>query len=129
VRTSLLTDILWRLYGITRFFSSIADVFILLCLIELALGFLRALNKHGAYHIFIRYSNFIAMVLLVALAIAALVTDKEWPLRSHYGHLDLSGNITGNLYGADTIIYWIVSLAVVFLSAFVLFSSIQKKRF
>jgi hypothetical protein len=123
-----LYQILLRLNDITAFFSSIADIFILLCLVELALSFLRAFAKDGAYHMFIRYSNFVAIVVLVALAIAALGTDEEWLTRSHYGHTDLSWTTVGNLYSAYSIIYWIVSLAVVFFSAFVLYSSIQKKR-
>lgn len=124
----LLDQILLRLYDITAFFSSIADIFILLCLVELGLSFLRAFGKDGAYHIFIRYSNFVAIVVLVALACAALGTDEEWLTTSYYGYTDLSWTAVGNLYGAYAIIYWAVSLAVVFLSSFVLYSSIQKKR-
>lgn len=125
-------DVLWqvvfRMYDINAFFSSIADVVVLLCLVELALSFLRALGNDSPYYRIIRYSDLFLIAILFVLAIAALGEDEAWVTNSDYGNSDVSWATTAKLYGAYGIIYWIASLAVVFLSSFVLYSSMRKKH-
>jgi hypothetical protein len=129
--------------GVSNFVSSIPDTFIQLCLVELALSFLRACGTDGLYHKIIRYFNFFAVAILLVLAIAALGADQDWMtksdygihgIRGHHGNLGhhrnnyVSWTNAGNLYGAYYILFWIISLATVSLSAFVLYSSMRKKR-
>jgi hypothetical protein len=118
-----------HLSNIDNFVSSIADVFALLCLVELALSCLRALSKEGVYHSIIRYSNFIAIAVLFVLAVAGLGTGEDWVITSNDGrNYRVSWTTVGNLYGAYSIIYWIPSLVVVFLSSCVLYISMRKKH-
>lgn len=115
------------MYGVSLFFASIADIFILLCLVELALSLLRALGKHTPNYGIIRYSNFVVMAVLFVLAIVALAESESFAT----GFLDEnnpSWTTAGKLYGAYRIIYWIISLGLVFLSAFVLYGSMRKKE-
>jgi uncharacterized membrane protein len=112
---------------IAAFFSSIADIFILLCLIELALSFLRALGNDSAHYRIIRFSDFFAIAILFVIAVVALAEGEDWVTKSQT-HVRLSWTIVGKLYSAYHIVYWITSLAVAFLSIFVLYSSIQKKH-
>jgi hypothetical protein len=125
---TILREVIYRLDGITDFFSSIADIFILLCLVELALSFLRALGNHNVYYRIIRYSDFFLIAVLVVLASVTLGEEEEWVTKSHYGFIRVSLATVDNLDGAYNIIYWITSLAIIFLSAFVLYSSMQKKH-
>ena len=122
------SDPLWeattRIFSISYFFSSLADNFTLLCLVELALSFLRALGNSSSIYKIILYSNFFAVAILFVVAVAALGKDESY--LSNEGIA--SGTTTGNLYGAYAIIYWIASLGLVFLSIFVLYCSVRKKQ-
>jgi hypothetical protein len=126
--TGLPLEIIDHLTIIDSFFSSVADAVILLCLVELALSFLRALGNDSTYHRIIHYSNLAAIGVLFVLAVAALGDDESWLIKSDYGRLRVSRTTPSNLYGAYNIIYWIASIATVFLSGFVLYSSVQKKH-
>lgn len=126
--TDIPLEIIDRLDDVTAFLSSIADVVILLCLVELALSFLRALGNDSIYHRIIRYSDLFAIAVLFILAIAALGEDEAWLTNSDYGRFRVSRTTATNLYSAYDIIYWITSLATVSLSTFVLYSSIRKKH-
>jgi hypothetical protein len=121
-------EIIDHLTVIDSFFSSVADAVILLCLVELALSFLGALGNDSTYHRIIRYSNLVAISVLFVLAVAALGENESWLINSDYGRLRVSKTTPSNLYAAYNIIYWIASIAAVFLSSFVLYSSVQKKR-
>jgi len=126
--TPALIEAEWRAYDISTFFSNLSDNFILLCLFELALSFLRAFSNDGIYIKIIRYSNFVAVAILFALAIAAEGTNEAYITETEYGYnLDVSVTNVNNLFGAYYIIYWIISLPVAILSTFVLYCSIQKK--
>jgi hypothetical protein len=119
----------WRTSSLSSFFANLADNFILLCLVELALSFLRAFGKDGIYHKIIRYSNFVALAILFALAIAAEGTNEDYTTQSDYGaNFDVSPTTVDNLFGAYYIIYWIISLPVVILSSIVLYISIRRKH-
>jgi hypothetical protein len=101
----------------------------LLCLVELALSFLRAFGNDGIYHKIIRYSNFVVVAVLFALTIAVEGTNEDTITKSDYGYnIDVSWTTVYNLFGAYYILYWLTSLPVVILSAIVLYSSIQKKH-
>jgi hypothetical protein len=126
--TGLALEIIDHLAIIDSFFSSVADAVILLCLVELALSFLSALDNDIAYHRIIHYSNLVAISVLLVLAVAALGDDESWLIKSDYGRLRVSRTTPSNLYGAYNIIYWIASIAAVFLSSFVLYSSVRKKH-
>jgi hypothetical protein len=121
-------QIIDHLAVIDSFFSLVADAVILLCLVELALSFLSALDNDIAYHRIIHYSNLVAISVLLVLAVAALGDDESWLIKSDYGRLRVSRTTPSNLYGAYNIIYWIASIAAVFLSSFVLYSSVRKKH-
>jgi hypothetical protein len=118
-----------RTGDLSVFFSNLADNFILLCLVELALSFLRAFGNDGIYHKVIRYSNFFAVAILFALVIAAEGTSENYLTQSDSGYNpDVSWTNVGNLLGAYYVIYWVISLPVVILSIIVLYSSIRKKH-
>jgi hypothetical protein len=116
-----------RMIGISSFFSSMADIFTLLCLVELALSFLCALGNNSPIYRIIRYSNFFAIAILFVLAVAALGKEESFISKIFDGS-DVSWTTTGNLYGAYSIIYWIASLGLVFLSTFVLYCYVRKKQ-
>jgi hypothetical protein len=116
-----------RIFAISSFFSSIADNFILLCLVELALSFLRALGNNSPIYRIIRYSNFLAVAILFVLAVAALGEEQSFISKTLDGN-NISWTTAGNLYGAYAIIYWIASLGLVFLSVFVLYCCMRKKQ-
>jgi hypothetical protein len=116
-----------RMYGVSEFVASVADIFILLCLVELALSFLRALGNNSPYYGIIRYSTFAVMAVFFVLAIAALGEDESFTTDIINGN-NATWTTPGKLYGADTILYWIASLALVFLSIFVLCTSMRKQQ-
>jgi uncharacterized membrane protein len=116
-----------RMFAISYFFSSMADIFILLCLVELALSFLCALGNNRLIYRIIRYSNFFAVTILFVLAVAALGKQQSFISNALYGGI-VSWTTAGDLYGAYYIIYWIASLGVVFLSIFVFYCFVRKKQ-
>jgi hypothetical protein len=124
----ILVDVLYHLDDFSWFFSSIADIFVLLCLVELAVSFLKALGNDSTFCRIVRYSDFVVNSILLVLAVAGLGEGEAWVTNSNYGLSNVSWVTTGNLYGAYNVIYWTASLAVVFLSIFVLYSSIRKKH-
>lgn len=116
-----------RIFALSYFFSSIADNFTLLCLVELALSFLCALGNNRPIYRIIRYSNFFVITILFVLAVAALGEQQSFISNIIDGNY-VSWTTAGDLYGAYSIIYWIASLGLVFLSIFVLYCSVRKKQ-
>jgi hypothetical protein len=126
-QTGTLSEAIAYMYGIEEFFASIADIFILLCLVELALSVLRAFANYSPNYKVIRISNFVVMAVLFVLAIAAVAKAEIYANEVLVGSI-ASWTTVGKLYGAYGIIYWIISLGLVFVSTFVLCSSMQKKQ-
>jgi uncharacterized membrane protein len=116
-----------RIFAISYFFSSMADNFTLLYLVELALSFLYTLGNNRPIYRIIRYSNFFAVTVLFVLAVAALGKQQSFISNSFYGG-NVSWTTAGDLYGAYYIIYWIASLGLVFLSIFVFYCYVRKKQ-
>jgi len=116
-----------RIFAISSFFSSVADNFTLLCLVELAVSFLCALGNNSPIYKIIRYSYFFAVAILFVLAIAALGEEESFISKTLDGS-NASWTAAGDLYGAYAIIYWIASLGLVFLSIFVLYCYVRKKQ-
>ena len=112
------------------FFANTADLFILLCVVELGLSFLRALGIKG-HHRIICYSTFLVIAILAILTISVLGADEDYTTKTINSNFD--GNISwvpvGDLYGSWNIIYWVSSQATTALSVFVLYSSVRQKRF
>jgi uncharacterized membrane protein len=122
-----LSEVTAYMYGIKEFFASIAGIFILLCLVELALSLLRASANYSPNYRIIRASNFVVMAVLFALAIAALAKAESYANETLYERNAVWAT-AGKLYGAYGIIYWIISLGLVFVSTFVLCSSMREKQ-
>lgn len=116
-----------RIPGVSLFFGSIADIFTLLCLVEMALSFLRVLGKDSPNYKIIRYSNFGMMGVLFVLDVAALGKYESIVTNSGDGY-DSGWTTVYKLYGAESILYWILSLGLLFLSIFVLYSSTKKRE-
>jgi hypothetical protein len=116
-----------RMVGISVFFASVADIFILLCLVDLALSSLGALGNNSPHYKIIRYCTFVIMAALFVLAIAGLGEDESFTTDLLDGS-NADWTKTGKLYGADTVLYWIASLGLVFLAIFVLYSSMRKQQ-
>ena len=116
-----------RMIAISAFFSSMADNFPLLCLVELALSFLCALGNSSPIYRIIRYSNFFAIGILFVLAVAALGEEESY-ISNTLDESYVSWTTAGDLYGAYAIIYWIASLGLVFLSIFVLYCCVREKQ-
>jgi hypothetical protein len=121
--------IIGRLSPASSIFSDIADLFALLCIVELAVGFLRVLAKASRYEV-IRYPTLFAIATLSILAIPTFGLDEIHTTKFLNGiATEASWVSIGNLYGSWDIIYWICSIAVTILSLFILYYSEQQKRF
>jgi hypothetical protein len=116
-----------RMFDIGSFFASIADIFVMLCLVEMALSFLRVLGKDSLSYRIIRYSNFCLMGVLFVLDVAALGKDES-SYDLSYDEYDSAWTTTYKLYSAESILYWILSLGLLFFAVFVLYSSMRKNQ-
>ena len=112
--------------NIAPFIDQIADIFMLLCLVELNLSSLRALgsfNQQG-----IRYCNFVILAVLTILAIATLGENESWVVKSDDGTNEVSWATAARIYCAYTIVWWITSLPIIALSISVLSIAYRRQR-
>lgn len=110
-------------------FASTADIFTLICLVELSISLLHALGVDSFYRV-MRYCTGGAAIVLAVLDIVTFCFVENLTKKTVSGSYRHSPDWrpVGKLYGSENIIYWLTSIPTTVLSAVVIYESYRETR-
>ena len=120
-----------RLADVATLLLQLADIFTLLCIVELALSFSVCFaNSRNTLNSVARYFTVFIGVVLFALMLAALIRDElNYTEVFEDRNYHVTAQLVDELYGVYSVIQWIMALFITGLAIFVIVTAYARKSF